>query len=91
MSLGLMRFKEGPEEPLVGAEEEEKNRGRRWKRRRCEDRRILKRRRIILYFLLLFLIPNVLIGNKDNDLKTRGDLREESLEVFGWGTGSLWL
>lgn len=42
-------------------------------------------------FILEGLIPNVLIGNKDNDLKTRGDLREESLEVFGWGTGSLWL
>lgn len=40
---------------------------------------------------LIHYIPNVLIRNKDKDLKTRRDLREESLEVFGWSTGSLWL
>lgn len=54
MSLGLIRFKEGPEEPVVGGEEEEKTRGRRWKRRRLQDRRRLKRRRIILYFFASF-------------------------------------
>lgn len=40
---------------------------------------------------LIQYIPNVLIRNEDKDLKTRCDLREESLEVFGWSTGSLWL